>query len=186
MFSGYLFKPYLIHSHPTNPLHGRLQPLHHGCLIRPLHHLHPQRQMIARSIRPGDNRLRRPHAGHLGGGEAQLVGVEEHAAHLDRFAAPAERLGWLAQRRAAAEAFMADYAGLLSNAGIAPDRVSAIVKERDCPSLSQCIMEEMQRLDASTIALGRTGLQAREELLLGSVSKRIVHHAKNCAVWVVT
>lgn len=104
----------------------------------------------------------------------------------DYFASPADRLGWLAQHRKEADAFMADYKGLLANHGIAEGRITTTVKELDCPSLSECIMDEMQRLEASTIAIGRTGLQAKEELLLGSVSKRIVHHAKNCAVWVVT
>lgn len=104
----------------------------------------------------------------------------------DYFASPAEGLDWLTRHRVEAEAFMEDYKSLLFNAGIAEGRVVTILKERDCPSLSQCILEEMRRLDASTIAIGRTGMQAKEELLLGSVSKRIVHHAKDCAVWVVT
>jgi len=104
----------------------------------------------------------------------------------DYFASAGDRLGWLAQRRIEAETFMADYQQILANHGIAEGRITALVKERDCPSLSECIMDEMHRLEATTIALGRTGLQAKEELLLGSVSKRIVHHAKDCAVWVVT
>lgn len=104
----------------------------------------------------------------------------------DYFASPADRLGWLAQHRIEADAFMADYKQLLANHGISEGRITTLTKERDCPSLSECIMDEMRRLEASTIAIGRTGLQAKEELLLGSVSKRIVHHAKNCAVWVVT
>lgn len=104
----------------------------------------------------------------------------------DYFASPAERLDWLARRRTEAEAFMADYRQLLADHGIGEGRVATLIKELDCPSLSQCILAEMQRLEAGAIAIGRTGLQAKEELLLGSVSKRIVHHAKNCAVWVVT
>lgn len=104
----------------------------------------------------------------------------------DYFASAAERLGWLAEHRRTAEAFMADYKQLLANHGISEGRITTLLKEKDCPSLSECIMEEMRRLEAGTIAIGRTGLQAKEELLLGSVSKRIVHHAKNCAVWVVT
>ena len=104
----------------------------------------------------------------------------------DYFASAAERLDWLATHRTEAEAFMADYQQLLSNHGIAEGRITVLVKEQDCPSMSECIMDEMQRLEATTIAIGRTGLRAKEELLLGSVSKRIVHHAKDCAVWVVT
>ncbi len=104
----------------------------------------------------------------------------------DYFSSAAERLDWLARHRMEAEAFMADYKQLLANHGIAEGRVTALIKEKDCPSLSECIMDEMRRLEAGTIAIGRTGLQAKEELLLGSVSKRIVHHAKDCAVWVVT
>lgn len=104
----------------------------------------------------------------------------------DYFARPAERLDWLAKHRIEAETFMADYQQLLANHGISEGRITILIKERDCPSLSECIMSEMQSLGASTIAIGRTGMRAKEELLLGSVSKRIVHHAKDCAVWVVT
>ena len=36
-----------------------------------------------------------------------------------------------------------------------------------------------------TIVLGRRGLSGAKKILLGSVSSKIVHYAKNCAVTVV-
>ena len=37
----------------------------------------------------------------------------------------------------------------------------------------------------STIVVGRQGLSRSEEFLFGSVSSKIVNHARNCTVWVV-
>lgn len=129
---------------------------------------------------------------HVGAVASCARGAEVTLLHIisepdpDYFTSPAERLGWLSTRRSEAEAFMTDYRELLLAHGLPESRVVVVIKERDCPSLSECIMDEMSRLGASTIAIGRQGYGAKEELLLGSVSKRIVHHSKNCAVWVVT
>lgn len=99
---------------------------------------------------------------------------------------PAKRLGWMAEQRKEAQAYLDEYRDFLVETGHPPENVTVLVKEMDCPSISACILAERERLGASILVLGRQGKNAREELLLGSVSKRVVHHAKDCAIWVVT
>lgn len=53
-------------------------------------------------------------------------------------------------------------------------------------SISQEILRSMEDGGYGTIVLGRRGLSKAEEFLFGSVSSRIVHHARGCTVWVVS
>lgn len=99
---------------------------------------------------------------------------------------PARRLEWMAAQKKEAAAYLDEYRAFLVDAGHPAELVRVEVKEMDCPSVAQCILAERDRLGAGIIALGRQGRNAREELLLGSVSKRVVHHAHGCAIWVVT
>ncbi len=47
------------------------------------------------------------------------------------------------------------------------------------------ILSEANEGNYGTIVLNRRGISATREFLLGSVSNKVIHHAKNCAVWVV-
>lgn len=53
------------------------------------------------------------------------------------------------------------------------------------PSIAQTILEVQQEGGFGTLVVGRRGLTKGEEFLFGSVSTKLVHNAKNCAVWVV-
>ncbi len=53
------------------------------------------------------------------------------------------------------------------------------------PSIAQTILDVQQEGGFGTLVVGRRGLTKGEEFLFGSVSTRLVHNAKNCAVWVV-
>lgn len=100
--------------------------------------------------------------------------------------APAAKLEWVAAQKLEAGGYMRGYVAILNEAGVAPDRIETEVRELRCPSLAQCILEECARRGAGVLVLGRQGRGAREELLMGSVSKAAVHHSKGRAVWVVT
>ncbi len=52
-------------------------------------------------------------------------------------------------------------------------------------SVAQGILNEQRNGGYGTIVVGRRGMSKEEEFLFGSVSSRVVHHARNCAVWVV-
>ena len=52
-------------------------------------------------------------------------------------------------------------------------------------SIAQEILQTLREKDYDTVVIGRRGVTKAEEFLFGSVSSKIVHHAKECAVWVV-
>lgn len=99
---------------------------------------------------------------------------------------PGKRLEWIEKRRAEAQVYLKDYAAILVGVGFDPACVTEEVLVMSCPSLAQCILEECARRGAAVLVLGRQGRGAKEELLLGSVSKAAVHYSKGRAVWVVT
>ena len=78
-----------------------------------------------------------------------------------------------------------DYREILINEGVEPADVSIHSTLRHCPSLAECILMERQQTQCNTIVVGRQGLSRSEEFLFGSVSSKIVNHARNCTVWVV-
>lgn len=53
------------------------------------------------------------------------------------------------------------------------------------PSIAQSILEVQQAGGYGTLIVGRRGLTKGEEFLFGSVSSKLVHNARDCAVWVV-
>ncbi|GAB6125712.1 universal stress protein [Humidesulfovibrio idahonensis] len=53
------------------------------------------------------------------------------------------------------------------------------------PSVAQTILDVQQEGGFGTLVVGRRGLSKGEEFLFGSVSTKLVHNARNCAVWVV-
>jgi len=53
------------------------------------------------------------------------------------------------------------------------------------PSVAQTILDVQQEGDFGTLVVGRRGLSKGEEFLFGSVSTKLIHNARNCAVWVV-
>jgi len=53
------------------------------------------------------------------------------------------------------------------------------------PKKEARILAERRQMKCSTIVVGRQGLSRSEEFLFGSVSSKIVNHARDCAVWVV-
>lgn len=82
--------------------------------------------------------------------------------------------------------FLKDARAELTSAGL-PDEA---VLERTVlcsaePSIAQTILDVQQEGGYGTLVVGRRGLTKGEEFLFGSVSTKLVHNARNCAVWVV-
>lgn len=78
-----------------------------------------------------------------------------------------------------------DYRQILIRHGFDPENVSVHSTLRYCPSMAECILAERNKTECSTIVVGRRGLSRSEEFLFGSISSKIVNHARNCSVWVV-
>jgi nucleotide-binding universal stress UspA family protein len=103
----------------------------------------------------------------------------------DYFAQIEEKQKWLDQYRRRVETFLARYRRELIDAGFPEEAVTISSPLRYCPSIAECILSELDRTQYGTLVVGRQGLSRKEEFLFGSVSSRIVGHARNCAVWVV-
>jgi nucleotide-binding universal stress UspA family protein len=103
----------------------------------------------------------------------------------DYFPGAAEIEKWFAQHKLKVAALLEDYRRLLLHSGFDAGDVSVHSTVRYCPSLAECILAERDKLNCSTIVLGRQGLSRSEEFLFGSVSSKIVSHARDCTVWVV-
>lgn len=103
----------------------------------------------------------------------------------DYFATPGEKQNWLERTQKRMTEVLASYRTILLDAGFAPESVCERTSLRDCPSMAECILAERDASSYGTIVVGRQGISHSEEFLFGSVSSKIVHHARNCTVWVV-
>ena len=103
----------------------------------------------------------------------------------DYFSDVAEKEIWLSQYMLKVDVVLKNYRQILIRAGFTPEAVSVRATLRHCPSLAECILAERKDANCSTIVVGRQGLSRSEEFLFGSVSSKIVNHARNCTVWVV-
>lgn len=103
----------------------------------------------------------------------------------DYFATSAEKDKWFTQYQKKVDALLKDYQQLLIQKGFAPEDVAVRSTVRYCPSMAKCILMERDETGYSTIVVGRQGLSRSEEFLFGSVSSKIVNHARKCTVWVV-
>ena len=103
----------------------------------------------------------------------------------DYFATSTEKEKWFSQYKLKVDAMLEDYRQMLIHAGFDIEDVSIRSTIRYCPSLAECILAERDKMKCSTIVLGRHGLSRSEEFLFGSVSSKIVNHARDCTVWVV-
>jgi nucleotide-binding universal stress UspA family protein len=123
----------------------------------------------------------------LGGAE----GFEVRILHIipepddDYFSEEGEREKWLRRRKEKIDRLLRECKQELIDAGFAPEKVTVRSALRYCPSMVKCILAERDKEKYSTIVVGRQGLSRGEEFLFGSISSKIVTHAKNCTVWVV-
>ena len=122
--------------------------------------------------------------GGMGGFKVAIVHVIPEAEE-DYFATTEEKEKWLSQYRQKVETMLEDYRQILIRAGFNANDVSVRSPLRYCPSMAKCILAERDETEYHTLVVGRQGISRSEEFLFGSVSSKIVNHAKNCTVWVV-
>jgi len=103
----------------------------------------------------------------------------------DFFRPSTEKEEWCSQYQEKAEAMLEGYRQILIRAGFHPDDVSVRSPFRYCPSMAACILAERDETEYGTLVVGRQGLSRSEEFIFGSISSKIVSHARNCTVWVV-
>jgi nucleotide-binding universal stress UspA family protein len=103
----------------------------------------------------------------------------------DYFPDEARKEEWLSRYTKKIEAFLEECRNALVGDGFDPEDVGVRSTVRYCPSMAECILAERDETRYSTIVVGRQGLSRSEEFLFGSISSKIVNHARNCTVWVV-
>jgi nucleotide-binding universal stress UspA family protein len=104
----------------------------------------------------------------------------------DYFPNRAEKDQWLRKHKEKIDRLLEDYRRILLDAGFGKDAVSTRSTLRYCPSMAECILAERDETLYDTIVVGRQGLSRKEQFLFGSISSKIVNHASNCTVWVVS
>jgi nucleotide-binding universal stress UspA family protein len=108
-----------------------------------------------------------------------------HEPEEDYFPTSNHKEQWLTQHMLKMDGLLEDYRGLLIKKGFDPKDVAIRSTLRYCPSMAACILSERDKTEYSTIVMGRQGLSRNEEFLFGSISSKVVNHARNCTVWVV-
>ena len=103
----------------------------------------------------------------------------------DYFPNAEEKENWLARTRDKVKKMLDEYKKILIECGFKEDDVTVKSTLRYCPSMAECILSEQDKTRYDTIVVGRQGVSRSEEFLFGSVSSKIVNHAKDCTVWVV-
>jgi nucleotide-binding universal stress UspA family protein len=103
----------------------------------------------------------------------------------DFFPSPEEQVRWLSNYQEKIDKLMAGYRQSLIDSGFEQKDVLIRTTLRYCPSMAECILSERDDQAYGTIVVGRQGISRSEAFLFGSVSNKIVNHARNCTVWVV-
>jgi nucleotide-binding universal stress UspA family protein len=83
------------------------------------------------------------------------------------------------------EAVFARAAGVLQEAGLPAANIRSRLIVTEEPGIAQGLLGEQKAGRYSTLVVGRRGVTKAEEFLFGSVSNKVIHHAADCAVWVV-
>jgi nucleotide-binding universal stress UspA family protein len=103
----------------------------------------------------------------------------------DYFSSAEEQERWLRNYQDRIDKLLAAYRQTLIDGGFEPGAVRVRTTLRYCPSMAECILSERDDRAYGTIVVGRQGISRSEAFLFGSVSNKIVNHARNCTVWVV-
>ena len=103
----------------------------------------------------------------------------------DFFDSEEDRVAWKRDKMATVNRLLETYRQVLMQSGFpaAKVRSRACVGEKN--SLSEAILEMRCDLSCCTVVVGRHHKSKTEEFLFGSTSSKLVHDAKNCAIWVI-
>lgn len=103
----------------------------------------------------------------------------------DYFDKEEERHQWIESQSNKMKRLLENYKNILIQSGFPEDKIKIIIDIRPCPSIAACILDELSKIKACTVVVGRRGISRKEELIFGSTSNKILHEAKNCSVWVI-
>jgi nucleotide-binding universal stress UspA family protein len=107
------------------------------------------------------------------------------APEKDFFDTAAEQDAWVEEKLESANRMLSNYRQILIQSGFAEDKIRIRACIEESRSFSDAILETRCDLTCCTIVVGRHHKSKTEEFLFGSTSSKLIHEAKNCAVWVV-
>lgn len=107
------------------------------------------------------------------------------APEQDFFDTTAEQEAWVHEKLAAANKMLWNFKQILVQSGFPGEKVRIRACVEESRSFSDAILETRCDLTCCTIVVGRHHKSKTEEFLFGSTSSKLIHEAKNCAVWVV-
>jgi len=85
-----------------------------------------------------------------------------------------------------AQQLMRECDSILSGAGLPVDSIRHEIRMAKQKTISATILSCQQEGGFGTLVVGRRGVSKAEEFLFGSISNALIHHASQCAVWVVS
>ena len=109
----------------------------------------------------------------------------KHALGLVQYLRTIGYTAWIEDKKASARSLLEGYRKILADGGFRDEDVETHAAMKACTSIGECILHEQQRLDCATVVIGRRGISKKEEFIFGSTSNKILHAAKDCAVWVI-
>ena len=92
---------------------------------------------------------------------------------------------WIKEKRAQVGKMLENYREVLMQSGFSGDKVSIRSIVNKGKSFAEAILSMRCDITCCTVVVGRHHKSRTEEFLFGSTSSKLIHEAKNCAVWVV-
>jgi nucleotide-binding universal stress UspA family protein len=74
---------------------------------------------------------------------------------------------------------------ILGAAGISEENISREIRMAEQTTISDAILSVQRDGGFGTVVVGKRGVSKAEEFLFGSISNALVHHSRDCTVWVV-
>jgi nucleotide-binding universal stress UspA family protein len=103
----------------------------------------------------------------------------------DFFESEAEQTAWVREKIEAANRMLENYRQILIQSGFPEEKVKYRSCVGEASSFAEAILGTRCDLNCCTVVVGRHHKSKTEEFLFGSTSSKLIHDAKNCAVWVV-
>jgi nucleotide-binding universal stress UspA family protein len=103
----------------------------------------------------------------------------------DFFDLEEQEFAWIKEKKAQAGKMLENYRQVLIRAGFPEDKVRIRSFVNNGKSFADAILSLRCDHTCCTVVVGRQHKSKAEEFLFGSTSSKLIHEAKNCAVWVV-
>lgn len=87
-------------------------------------------------------------------------------------------------KNAQIEAFMDKAKHVLEDAGFAPENIAVRIRKQEA-GIARDIVLEVENGHYDTLVIGRRGLTGIKQFILGSISNKIIHLAKDVAIVIV-